>query len=87
MTKSNDKYWRTTDLYLGAYLFARGAAIAGIEARDSGVAFTFIESWDRQNWNDEFCFGCPLIDARIYVTALRTLQDKSDAVMERHGKD
>lgn len=87
MKQSKDKYWKTTDLYLGAYLFARGSVIAGIEATDAGVAFTFVECFDRQNWHDEFCYGWPLIDARTYVTAIRTLEEKRDAVMERYGKD
>jgi hypothetical protein len=87
MKNAHDKYWKTTDLYLGAYLFARGAIIAGIEGTVTGIVFTFVECWDRQNWNDEFCFGWPLIDVRTYVSAIRTLQEKADIAKERYGKD
>ena len=86
MNKLINKYWKTRDLYLAAYLFARGAIIVGIQANESKIVFTFLDSLNRQNWMDEFRSGRPLIDARIYVCAIRTLKHKAiDVLMEDHG--
>jgi len=88
MNKSHDRYWRTSDLFLAAYLFGRGAIIAGVQARDHRAVFAFIDSMERQNWHDEFRSGIPMIDARIYIFAMQILRRRRyDAVMESHGQD
>ena len=87
MNNQKNKYWKTTDLYLAAFLFGRGAIIVGVEAFETKAIFTFIDSLDRQNWNDEFRSGTHLIDARIYICAIQTLRQKRlDALIEQsHG--
>jgi hypothetical protein len=88
MTRLSTKYWRTREFYLAAYLFARGAIIVGIHPQNSGVVFTFLDSFDRQSWSDEFKSGKPLIDARTYACAILTLQQKGlDALLEFHGSN
>ena len=88
MNRLISRYWKTGDLYLAAYLFARSGIIVGIQADESKVVFTFLDSLKRQNLMDEFRSGKPLIDARIYTCAIRTLKHKAiDALMEDHGED
>jgi hypothetical protein len=86
MTHTNDKYWRTNDFYLAAYLFARGAVITGIHVNDGRAAFAFVDSVEMDDWYDEFRFGNPLIDARILICALSVLRKKKyEAFMRSHG--
>jgi hypothetical protein len=83
MNNSQNKYWKTVDLYLAAFLYGRGAIIVGIEAVERKATFSFIDSLDRQNWHEEFRSGTPMIDARIYICAIQTLRQKRlDALME-----
>lgn len=84
MSNSKHKYWKTTDLYLAAFLFGKGAIIVGIQASERKAIFTFIDSLDRQNWHDEFRSGTPMVDARIYICALQILRQKRfDALIEQ----
>ncbi|MBI1974314.1 MAG: hypothetical protein HYS51_00420 [Candidatus Zambryskibacteria bacterium] len=85
---NRDRYWKTRDLFLAAYLFARGATIVGIEANGHEVVFTFIDSLDRQNWHDEYLLlGKPLINVRVYISALETLRQKAiDVLMQSYGR-
>ncbi len=75
------------DLYLAAFLFGKGAIIVGIEAVEKKAIFTFINSLERQEWNNEFRSGTPMIDVRIYICALQILRQKRmDALIEQdHG--
>jgi len=88
MNKSKDKYWKTCDRYLAAYLFAKGAVMVGIEAHDTTVIFTFIDSLNRQPLVDDFSSGKSLINAKLYAAAVQHLDDKAtDALMESYGRN
>jgi hypothetical protein len=68
------KYWKTGDVYLAAFLFARGVPVIGIAPYHRTIGFSFIDSRDRQTWYEEYKSGKPLVDARIYAVALSTLE-------------
>jgi hypothetical protein len=88
MTHATDKYWRTSDFYLAAYLFAKGAVITGVRADDGRAAFAFLNSPEMDEWYDEFRFGKPLIDARILIWSISILRKKKyEAFMRSHGND
>ena len=85
MNNDSSKYWKTPDIHLAAFLYARGAVIVGIEAVDRKPIYSFIDSADRQAWYSDYHTGSPFIDVRIYVYALRDLQQKSRrAILESH---
>jgi len=87
MNETKHKYWKTTDLYLAAFLFGKGAVIVGIDAVETRATFTFIDSLSRQSWQDEFRSGRPLIDARVYVIAINTLKHKAlEALIQNNGE-
>jgi hypothetical protein len=86
MNKKTGKYWKTTDLYLAAFLFAKGETIVGIEATTKSVVFTFLDPLTCGSFYLLFQAGGPLIDARIYACAIKTLKSKAlDSLMECHG--
>jgi hypothetical protein len=86
MTKPNRRYWKTRDIYLAAYLFTNGATIVGIEADEKKAVFSFLDSFDRENWTEKFHCGDAPVDAQTYVCALKTLKQKAiDALMESNG--
>ena len=77
MTDHSDKYWKTSDIYLAAFLYARGAIIVGVERIEGKSMYSFVDSEDRRLWHTEYHTGNPLVDVRIYVYALRDLFGKS----------
>ena len=77
MTDPSDKYWRTPDIYLAAFLYARGAIIVGVEKIEGKPMYSFVDSAERRLWHTEYHAGKPLVDVRIYVYALRDLLGKS----------
>ena len=86
MNKKQNRYWKTNDLYVAAFLFGKGATIVGIGASESKATFSFLESFDRFNWHYEFKSGRPIIDARVYALCIQTLKHKAmDALIENHG--
>jgi len=86
MNKKQNRYWKTSDLYVAAFLYGKGASVVGIEAVESKATFTFLDSFDRYTWHYDFQSGKPLIDARIYALAIQTLKHKAmDALIENHG--
>jgi len=88
MIHTPDKYWRTKNLYLAAFLFGRGAIIVGLELINGRTSYGFIDSLERQTWHDEFRSGTPMIDVRIYIRALQILQEKRyEAMMQQHGEN
>jgi hypothetical protein len=88
MSKHVHRYWRTTDLYLAAFLFARGAIVVGIEADQEHAEFSFLDTSERQTWHDEYKSGNPMIDARIYAYAVSDLQIKGrHAIVQANETD
>ena len=88
MHNNTNRYWRTRDFYVAAYLFARGAVITGIFIENHRPVFSFLDSPDRGDWEDEFRFGKPMIDARVLISAILVLHRKKyDAFMRSHGED
>ena len=86
MIHDNDKYFRTSDFYLAAYLFARGAIITGINVDTGRAVFAFLDSMELDDWYEEFRFGKPLIDARFLICSISVLQKKKYYAFMRHGK-
>jgi len=85
MPENSNRYWKTGDWYLAAYLFARGAIVVGIEAKEGRPMFSFLDSLERQSLQQEYRAGKPMVDARIYVYALRDLREKGNhAVRQAH---
>jgi len=87
MNRTVSKYWKTRNLYLAAYIYARGEVIVGIEADEHRVVFTFLDSANLQSRHHEFRLGKPLVNARIYSCAISTLKNKAiDSLLECHGR-
>jgi hypothetical protein len=86
MSKRNHKAWRTRDLYLASFLFARGIPIIGVYFSHGEIVFAFVDSAERENWCDQFSSGTPSVDARIYAVAVSALQQRAtDALMNIHA--
>lgn len=74
MKTHDQRYWRTSDPYLAAFLFARGAIIVGIQACPGKMTFSFQDSGDRERWCDEYRARRASVNVRIYVAALEMLR-------------
>jgi hypothetical protein len=86
--RSTTKYWKTREIFIAAYLFARQGILVGIHPDENGVTFVFLDTIDRFNCIEEFRFGKPVICPRVYACAIRTLENKRlDALMEYHAQD
>jgi len=87
MLKTKHEYWKTANLYLAAFLFSKNSIVVGIDATERRAIFSFLDSPERQTWQEEFESGTPMIDVRIYICALETLKQKRlDALMQSDGE-
>jgi hypothetical protein len=77
MNDRSDQYWKTPDIYLAAFLYARGAVVVGMEMVDGKPIYSFLDSTDRRTWHTDYHTGTPTIDVRLYVYALRDLLQRS----------
>ena len=84
---NKSRYWTTKSLPLAAFLFGRGAILAGIHISQGEPVFAFVNTPDVQAWVGQFRSGPALIDARMYAHALSNLQEQTnDALMDSYGQ-
>lgn len=81
-TNKNRATWRTDSLYLSAFLLTKGLTLATIEKLSTKKSlFVFVDSPDRESLLNQFNFSpkdskeC-LIDAREFVSAIKSLKEK-----------
>lgn len=78
----DDKYFRLTNFYTAAFLFAKGLELVNIDRSDPKHSqFVFLDTPDREYLMNSFSFSKEdsmevLIDARKFVTAIKLLKDK-----------
>lgn len=77
---ADERYYRTTDLYLATYLYAHGEGLVNVERETSGPhRFVFRNSVEREVFVHEFRHGPEaLVDARAFVCALEELQRRAE---------
>lgn len=82
MDKTKDKYFRTTNLYAAAFLFAKDHILANIDRVTSKQSiFVFEDTPEREyllqqyNFAPENAPSC-LIDSRKFIIALKTLKER-----------
>jgi len=77
-----NKYFRTNNFYLAAFLFAKGLELVNIDRTDTKkCAFVFVETPERDFLLGAFNFGKEnqsdvMVDARKLIFAVKTLKDK-----------
>lgn len=82
-----NRYWRTDDLYLAAFLFAKGVILTGIDISKRRADFAFADSFQRELWHEEYEDGKPMINVHMFAAALETLRQKRiDARMQFDGR-
>ena len=81
-TQSNERYYRTCDVYLASYLYAHGFWLVNVEPNEVGLPqFVFRNSAERDIFVHEFRHGPEaLVDVRTFITALVALQKRADEV-------
>ena len=72
------RYYRTSNLYLAAFLFAHNLPISNIDkANPEKCVFIFRDTPEREDLEWRFLFGKEaLVDARLYAQAIRELKIK-----------
>lgn len=80
---NRDRYFRCTNFYIAVFLFAKGLELVNIEQQTESkrAQFVFRDAHDRKDLVESFNFSkedAPdvMIDARKFVTAIKTLKDK-----------
>ncbi len=78
LTSKDDRYFRTPDFYLAAYLFVQKLWLVNIDRTDrSKCLFVFRDTPERQDLVSNFRYAKEaLIDARQYAFAVRKLNSK-----------
>ena len=75
--KKDYRYYRTTKLYLAAYLYAYNLPLVNIDKTDQKkCTFVFKDSPDREDWASRFMLGEAPVDAGLYSDAIRQLKIK-----------
>lgn len=87
MSCDSPKFMKLYSLYQAAFLFAKGAELAGVEMDQGQVSFSFINSPECEIWANEFKNGPEaLIDARLYMNALQVLsRQRQELLMRIHA--
>lgn len=82
MNKNLDRYFRTSNLYAAAFLFAKGLSLVNIDKTSPRKAqFVFEDSPERELLIQQYNFAprdskdC-LVDARQFIFALKTLKER-----------
>ena len=83
LTSKDDRYFRTPDLYLAAYLFSKNLWLVNIDRTDRKNCFlVFTDTAEREELVLNYRYGKEaLVDARKYAYALRKLKIKLHAKM------
>ena len=81
-TYKNDKYFRSSSLYISAFLFAKDLILVNVDKTSpSKCVFVFIDTPDREYLLNQFNFApdnspdC-LVDVRKFILAVKTLKEK-----------
>ena len=79
----NDNYFRITNFYQAAFLFAKGMELVNVDriSNQKRATFVFLDSPDREDLMESFNFGkedspLVLVDARKLIVAIRALKEK-----------
>lgn len=78
-----DKYFRTNNFYLAAFLFTQGMVLANIDriTDKSKAAFVFVDEPRREELTRYFNYSeegdkATMVDARKLIYSIRALKDK-----------
>lgn len=81
--QDDDKYFRLTNFYQAAFLFAKGMELVDVDrvSNSQRATFVFVDSPERESFMQSFNFGKEdtpetLVDARKLIAAVRTLKEK-----------
>lgn len=81
--RNQNKYFRSTNFYLSAFLFAKGLELVNIDkiTDPKRARFVFLDSPKRELLLESFNFAKEdspevLIDARKLIVAIKSLKDK-----------
>lgn len=76
--KKDYRYYRTSNLYLAAYLYAHNLSLVNIDKTDPKMCtFVFRDSPEREDLASSFMLGKEApVDARLYSDAFRELKIK-----------
>lgn len=88
LSRHNDQYWKTTDFYLAAYVYAQGGDLVGVEGNSHEVIYSFVDSEKLQRSVWEFQSATEAtIDARLFASAIETLEtERRQCLMEHHAR-
>jgi hypothetical protein len=77
-SKEDYRYYRTTNLYLAAYLYAHNLPLVNIDKTDPKKrTFVFKDSPEREDLASRFMLGKEApVNARLYLDAIRELKIK-----------
>ena len=90
VTTYKSEFFRTSSLFLAAYLVAKRAVFADVSVDDDGVWFQFVWSRACTTWVRQFRSGkTACVDARVFLEALEALTRVGNEALRRHhdGKD
>jgi len=80
---NENKYFKTSNFYLAAFLFAKGLELVNIDRVSDSKRkyFVFIDSPERELYSGIFDFGKEddprvMVDSRKMVVAVKTLKEK-----------
>lgn len=76
MITHTNKHWKTDDLYLAAFLFAKGTILTGVDVTKRRADFAFADSFQRELWHEEYEDSKPMVNVHMFVAALETLRRK-----------
>ncbi|HEX3033937.1 MAG TPA: DUF5659 domain-containing protein [Thermodesulfobacteriota bacterium] len=78
ITKKDYRYYRTTNIYLAAYLYAHNLQLVNVDkANPKRCVFVFRDTPERESLESRFLFGKgATVDAVLYAQAIRELKTK-----------
>ncbi len=76
--KKDYRYYRTSNFYLAAYLYAHNLSVVNVDKTNPNkCVFVFEDSPEREDLEWNFLYGKEaLVDAKLYAQAIRDLKTK-----------
>ncbi len=80
--KSDDRYFKTSNFYVAAFLFTKGLELVNIDRTDSRRSeFVFLDTPERERLLQNFNYSSEdspesMVDVRKFVMAIKQLKDK-----------
>ena len=85
MTTYESEFFRTSSLFLAAYLTAKGAVLVDVSVADDELWFHFVWSRACTTWAVQFRSGkTACVDARAFLEALEVLTRVGNEALRKH---